>query len=193
MNGRFSRLLLSSKAHERSSSIIETKRRILEWLLVNRSDRIFYFRSLFMQYRFKIHPIHLALHYSLLYKKLWEDLRRWTILLVLWIFDPLLDRRWNRIGCIIQFILIAYLFHTYLCSSASNKLRSILENSFSILVYDRYTIEERTGTIFVNLLFFFRLDLIYFGIRVRIKLMLELKRNVYTYILQEWKEIKNNY
>lgn len=72
---------------------------------VNRGDRIFYFRSLFMRYRFKIHPIHRALHYSLLCKKLWEDFRRWTVLLVLWIFDSLFDRRWNRIGCIVQYHL----------------------------------------------------------------------------------------
>lgn len=45
------------------------------------------------------------LHYSLLCKKLWEDFRRWTVLLVLWIFDSLFDRRWNRIGCIVQYHL----------------------------------------------------------------------------------------
>lgn len=72
---------------------------------VNRGDRIFYFRFLFMRYRFKIHPIHRVLHYSLLCKKLWEDFRRWTVLLVLWIFDSLFDRRWNRIGCIVQYHL----------------------------------------------------------------------------------------
>lgn len=70
-----------------------------------RRSNLSYFRSLFMRYRFKIHPIHRALHYSLLCKKLWEDFRRWTVLLVLWIFDSLFDRRWNRIGCIVQYHL----------------------------------------------------------------------------------------
>lgn len=121
---------------------------------VNRDDRIFYFRSLFMRYRFKIHPIHRALHYSLLCKKLWEDFRRWTVLLVLWIFDSLFDRRWNRIGVSYSIILIAYLFRIYLCFSKL-KTRSILENSFLISVYDHCKIEKRTGTIFVNLLFIF--------------------------------------
>lgn len=136
----------------------ETKRIILAWLPVNRGESFIFVSFLYDIVSKYIQYIKLCIIPCC--KKLWEDLRRWTVLLVLWIFDPLFDRRWNPIGCIVQYHLDRIsVSHLSLFLSIEivpqHKLRRVLENSFSISVYDRCMIEERIGMIFVNLLFFF--------------------------------------